>query len=107
MLKQALKVGVDYDLFWKLNPKSLQPFFEAYKEKQEDELDKLNFQGWLNGVYIQRAIGSALSKKNKYFSEPINIKGGQKLNPQEKYEDIKNRFVSKAKRHNKNLRKGG
>lgn len=31
LLKEALKVGVDYDLFWKLNPKSLQPFLKHIK----------------------------------------------------------------------------
>ena len=94
-------------MFWKLNPKSLRPFFEAYKEKQKDEVDKINFQSWLSGVYIERAIGSSLSKKVKYFSEPINLEGGKELTPEEKYEDIRVRFLTQAKQHNKDLQKGG
>lgn len=65
-------IGVNYDLFWTLNPKSLSPFIKAFslKEKYDDRM------AWHSGLYIKMAIASALSKDNKYPSTPIL---GQKL----------------------------
>jgi len=60
-------IGVEYDLFWRLNPKSLTPFSKAFslKSKYEDSL------AWTQGVYIQRAIASCLDKKSKYPDKPF------------------------------------
>lgn len=60
-------MGVEYDLFWKLNPKSLTPFIKAFSLKtiQEDRL------AWVTGLYIQRAISSSLNAKAKYPDRPF------------------------------------
>lgn len=60
-------IGVDYDLFWELNPKSLSPFIKAFKLKQNYD-DSMN---WSLGRYFQVAVASVLSKETKYPSEPF------------------------------------
>ncbi len=37
-LPMALRMGVDYHLFWQLNPRRLQPFVKAYQEEQKRSL---------------------------------------------------------------------
>lgn len=70
ILPNALMIGVNYDLFWTLNPKSLQPFIKAFdlKRKYDDEI------AWRNGMYVKMAIASSLSKENKYPERPITMK---------------------------------
>ena len=72
-LVQALKVGVDYDLFWKLNPTSLQPFFEAYTEKQKDNMYMNNNYAWLIGQYVAEAISANFSKSHRYPDKPLKL----------------------------------
>ncbi len=60
-------IGVDYDLFWTLNPKSLEPFIKAFSMKTDYE----DIMAWRQGMYIQRAIASALSKDSPYPKEPM------------------------------------
>jgi hypothetical protein len=69
-LPHALMIGVDYDLFWTLNPKSLSPFIKAFELKQdyEDEL------AWRLGAYVKVAITSSLGD-SKYPEKPFSKKG--------------------------------
>lgn len=64
-------IGVDYDLFWTLNPKSLTPFVKAFdlQRKHQDTL------AWEQGIYIQMAIASVMNgKKCKYPNSPFSTK---------------------------------
>lgn len=68
-------MGVNYDLFWTLNPKSLTPFIKAFdlKKKYDDEI------AWTNGIYIQRAVASCLNgAKSKYPDKPRMAKSIEK-----------------------------
>lgn len=67
ILPKALMMGVAHDLFWKLNPKSLSPFIKAFelKRKYDDEMS------WMQGLYIQMAVGGIISKKSKYPENPL------------------------------------
>ena len=60
-------IGVDYKLFWKLNPKTLSPFIKAFelKQKHDDHL------AWQQGAYIRMAILSSMDTKNKYPEKPM------------------------------------
>lgn len=79
-------MGVSYDLFWTLNPKSLSPFIKAFRLQQEHEDTKM----WIQGQYILMAIGSAMNKDSKYPKEPLFMSNKkQKLSQQE---IIKRRF---------------
>lgn len=70
LLPNALMIGVDYDLFWTLNPRSLSPFVKAFdlKQKYDDGV------AWQHGVYVQQAIASCLNKSSKYPTKPMMSK---------------------------------
>lgn len=83
-------MGVDYDLFWKLNPKSLAPFVKAFEMKWKHE-DEVNHQ---LGVYIQLAIASCLDgKKVQYPKVPFSQKNTTKRNMSA--EEIKQKMLSR------------
>ena len=69
ILPDALMIGVDYDLFWTLTPKSLSPFVKAFRLKQEYE----DAQAWRLGGYIKMAIASSFSKNAKYPEKPLSM----------------------------------
>lgn len=62
-------MGVEYDLFWTLNPKSLTPFIRAFELKNEYE-DRLM---WQNGLYVRMAIATLFDKKAKYPEQPLSV----------------------------------
>lgn len=80
-------MGVEYDLFWTLTPKSLEPFFKAFELKQENE----DMIAWQHGVYIQMAVASTLSDKVTYPKEPISVtnKKREQITPMTKVEKLK------------------
>jgi hypothetical protein len=86
-------IGVDYDLFWTLNPKSLSPFVKAFslKQKYDDAI------AWSQGIYIRMAIGSCLSKNTKYPEKPM-MADKVKIEPPKPMtmEEIKRRFMAHA-----------
>jgi len=83
-------IGVDYDLFWTLNPKSLSPFIKAFKLRQEYD----DAMAWNLGRYIQSAIGSVLSKSGKYPSKPFSsTPQAKEMTPDE----IKQRVMNQMK----------
>ena len=111
ILPNALSIGVDYDLFWSLNPKSLEPFVKAFslKEKHADYL------AWLQGKYIQMAVGSTLSKEVKYPSKPflesVDIEKSIVMTEEERklkeMENMKARILAHVVKINANMKKGG
>jgi hypothetical protein len=72
-------IGVDYDLFWTLNPKTMQPFIKAFKLSQENK----NAEAWLNGVYIRLAIASVFGKNSPYPKQPIKDFKEKSVSPEE------------------------
>ena len=86
VLPYALMIGVDYDLFWKLNPKSLAPFVKAIKLRQEYD----DSVAWQTGLYVKMAIASSFNKQSKYPERPMTAKAKVVEMPQEV---IKDRFL--------------
>ena len=68
-----MAIGIDYNTFWQLNPKKLEPFIEAFKTKQKQEQEQINIAAWLNGLYIQQAIAACFSKGVKYPEKPFSL----------------------------------
>lgn len=66
-LPHALMIGVDYDLFWTLNPKSLSPFIKAFTMKEEYD----DSFAWRLGAYIKLAVVSSLGNEAKYPEKPF------------------------------------
>ena len=52
----------------------------SYIKKHEQELDEMNYQSWLIGLYVYKAIGTVLgnafssksSIKDTYFEKPLD-----------------------------------
>lgn len=73
-----LSIGMSYELFWFGEPYLV----KAYREAEEMRVDRMNYEKWLQGLYIYHGIGALqpilnpFSKKHKaeeYLKEPIAI----------------------------------
>ena len=94
-----LSIGVRYEDYWNGDPEIARYYREAYSLKQ----DRINFEQWLNGLYIYNALLSAspvfnpmhkTHKPEKYIEEPIPItKNAQREKEREQYEDMKQRMT--------------
>lgn len=93
-------IGVDYDLFWNLNPKSLKPFIKAFDLKQRYD----DMVGWTNGLYIQMAVASLLDKKVQYPKKPFTSISKVTVSPAE---EIRNKMLLRMKILNSRFNKGG
>ena len=90
-------MGVPYDLFWKLNPKKLEPFTKAHKLKVEVRHERDNLLAWLIGYYHTEALGAGFAKNHKYPDKPIELRKEEKSDFE--------KFAEYAKVHAENLRK--
>lgn len=94
-------IGVDYDLFWNLNPKSLKPFVKAFDLRESYD----NMRSWRDGLYIRMAVASLLDKKSTYPKRPLDMNGVEgKVSPAE---EIRNKMLLRMKILNSRFRKGG
>lgn len=100
VLPSALSIGVDYGLFWELNPKSLEPFVKAFSLSQEN-IDRNN---WLQGMYIKMAIVSSMDKKTNYPTKPFSEKASKKLSPREHMLEIRDKVLRTANVINSNFK---
>ena len=91
-------IGVDYDLFWTLNPKSLSPFIKAFKLKQK----QADVQNYNLGLYIRMAIASCMDKNSKYPNKPLMDKHDEPMSA----EEIKRRFMAHAQLINQKFERG-
>lgn len=91
-------IGVDYELFWTLNPKSLSPFIKAFELRQKYD----DAMAWNIGKYVRVAIGSCLSKSVKYPVKPdLQNSVTKEMSPQE----IKSKMMEQMKIINTRFRK--
>lgn len=81
-------MGVEYSVFWTLNPKKLKPFEKAYSMKLEAKQNRMNLDNWLQGLYNQHAIASVLSKRAKYPQKPFDLFGTSKKTPQQEADEF-------------------
>lgn len=63
--------------FWNDDPDLLWTYRNLYMQKMEQDLEiekqMINYKAWLQGLYNNRAIVSALSKEVQYFEKPIEL----------------------------------
>lgn len=85
-LPQCLTIGISYELFLSLNPRTIKPFQTAYKQRKDEEIATMNYSAWLQGLYVAHAIGSCFSKNSKYPSQPIDFTGKNQLTLNQKAE---------------------
>lgn len=102
-LVYALSLDVEYNLFWKLNPKKLSYFVEAHKIKMKNQ-DFLNYS---LGGYIKMGTASLLNKQNKYPSKPFldDIDKSKEKTIEETQNEWMLKLKAWATIHNANLKK--
>jgi hypothetical protein len=103
-LPEAMSIGVDYSIFWKLNPKKLEAFAKAYRKRIENEMklkrEEINFSAWLSGMYFGEMASSLLSKKHRYPKAPHPL---EPPTEQQRFERAKNKMLSWANKVNANI----
>lgn len=102
ILPYALMIGVDYELFWVLNPKSLKPFVKAFnlQTKHEDMI------AWQSGIYIRMAVASVMDKNVKYPKTPLMSKDVVTKSPKQIQEEIKQKMFERMIAINSRFGKG-
>lgn len=70
-------IGVRYGLpvqeFYSLNPAKLTRYQPYLLERLKHEKGNASEVGWINGLYVSRAIGGVLPKGRKYPDTPIEL----------------------------------
>lgn len=106
-LPHCLKIDISYDLFWKLNPRKIKSFEKTYKEKtifkQQEKMEFINYQSWLNGIYVAKAISACFSKEHSYPIKPIDMKQSDEIFSNE---DNAENFKAFAEAFNEKFRQG-
>lgn len=73
-----LSIGMSYELYWYGEPNLV----KAYREADEMRVDRMNYEAWLQGLYVYQAVGalypvfnpfSKQKKAEEYLKEPIVI----------------------------------
>lgn len=83
-------IGVDYGLFWELNPITMRPFVKAFELQQKQNDAAM----WKQGYYIRLAVASCLDSKVKYPQSPV-----MKSNQSER-NTVKDKFLMRMKEIN-------
>jgi hypothetical protein len=69
---------MSYELYWYGEPNLV----KAYRESDEMRVDRMNYEAWLQGLYVYQAVGalypvfnpfSKQKKAEEYLKEPIVI----------------------------------
>lgn len=92
---------VPYETFWHLNPRKLKPFEKAYELEIEARQNAKNLQAWLDGLYVQNAVASVLSKSAKYPQKPFDLFNAKKKTVKEEGMDFE-RYVQQFNAMRKN-----
>ena len=73
-----LSIGMSYELYWYGEPNLV----KAFREADELRVDRMNYEAWLQGLYVYQAVGalypvfnpfSKQKKAEEYLKEPIVI----------------------------------
>lgn len=52
----------------------MKPFLEQYDNMARNQRDMINFQAFMTGIYVQKAIASCFDKSFAYPTEPLDIR---------------------------------
>lgn len=88
-----MSIGMSYGEFWEGDVALPKFYREAYRLRQERELQQTNFSAWLQGFYNAKAyavvLGNAFADKNseplEYFNKPIEF---GKKSEEQREEDV-------------------
>ncbi len=96
-MPHALSYGCPYDLFWKLNPRKLEPFRDKRKIEIKAKFEELDFLAWKIGAYNIDSMGMWWGKNPKYPDSPDSMQDKQP-------ESDGAKFARFAAKHNQALR---
>lgn len=71
----GVKYHIPIDIFYKLNPKKMlryQPYLSEWLKQSKHEESET---GWVNGIYVTKAVAAVLAKQAKYPEEVIDLFG--------------------------------
>jgi len=74
--------GMSEKEFWEDDPQLYWAYQTFYLKKKENDLEEMNYNAWLKGIYVLSALNQSLSgvfgkqgqSKDIYPKEPINFK---------------------------------
>lgn len=70
-------------MFWHLNPKKLEPFFEAQQANLDIEYDKIRIASHQTGLYVRLAVASIFSNSAEYPEVPFGREDEQQTADQQ------------------------
>lgn len=71
----GVKYHIPIDIFYTLNPKKMlryQPYLSEWLKQSKHEESET---GWVNGIYVTKAVAAVLAKQAKYPEEVIDLFG--------------------------------
>lgn len=69
----AIRYGISFDTFWRLNPKYIEIYQESYIKSVKEKYEFADFRAWKHGEYMISAIQKAIEpKKATYPSQPFS-----------------------------------
>lgn len=71
LLPIAMECGIGYKDFFKMTPKAITYTIDGFSKRRKNAWEKAEYESWLTGYYVLRAIGCAFSKKNQYPKNPM------------------------------------
>ena len=103
-LPNALLYGVPYEVFWKLNPKRLEPFQLKREKELKEKAISLDNLAWNVGSYVVEAMAVFFGKGNpSYPTQPRSVDTANEAPPGEEMTDGA-RFAAFAAEHNRQIR---
>lgn len=96
-MPEAIKCGVPFDIFWKLNPKKFKRYSTFFIENYRHQQKEIDLRGWINGEYVMAAIGGAF-KPNSYPKKPrleASVSTGSEKPTEEQIQKERDAFVAR------------
>ena len=85
-----------------MSPKILHIYQKEYEKQTQEKADMIDYESWLIGLYVMKAVGACLNNKNKYPETQLRI---QKNKSEETGEIAAIRFAEFSKSFNKGFNK--
>lgn len=102
-------VGCSAKEFWYEDPSLLSAYSKAYELRLKDSIDKwkmkVNFTAWINGVYIQSAVASVLSKNVHFPQKPFDLFETETMTQQQKIYESEEAIKRRSKQIDEMLTK--
>lgn len=69
MEEDAIRIGLDLNYFWSLNPKQWAKYIKVFEERERERLKEVDVMNYILGKYIAYAVNDPKHYPNKPFTE--------------------------------------